>query len=264
MSSAQKTIKYVAIAFAIFLIVGIFSAIASLGLGIFKAFGAISDSTVSKMDHSKYSSYIDINLKFSNLKLVRSNYLKVDNSNDKVNVKIDNNKLEITDSSSLFSSNKDKELIVYVPSDYMFEMVYINSGAGKINIEGFNTKELKMDLGAGEAIVSNVISNKTDIDTGTGRVDIHNSKLNDAKFDLGIGSISIGDEITGNCKINSGIGRVELNLSGSEEDYSFDIDKGIGDISLNNRSLSDGTKTGNGRNSIEIDGGIGSIDIKTK
>lgn len=263
MSSAQKTIKYLAMAFAIFLIVTIFTAIVSAGFGIIKGISGSRNSTTSELDHNKYNSYLDINLKYTNLKLVKGDYLKVNNNNEKVNVKMDNNKLLITDSSNWFSK-KDEEIIVYVPSEVKYDIVNINTGAGKISIDGFNTKELIMDLGAGQANVKNITADKSKISTGTGSVNVNNSYLNDAKLDLGIGSIDISGNITGDSKINSGIGKVSLDLDGIKEDYFFDISKGIGDISLNGTSLSDDSKIGSGNNSIDIDGGIGSIVIKTK
>ena len=50
MTSAQKIIKYFAIAFAACLIVGIFSAIIFGGLGIFKAIGAVNVETKLELD----------------------------------------------------------------------------------------------------------------------------------------------------------------------------------------------------------------------
>ena len=263
MSSSQKTIKYIAIAFAIFLIVSIFSIIAQIGIGILRTTGVLSNPTNSNLDHYKYNTYIDINLKYTDLKIVEGSQLKVDNHNESVNVEINGNKLLITDNSNIFSNKNGNDVIVYVPYDVKFDIVNINTGAGRVVVNGFNTEELRMSLGAGETNISNILSNKTKISSGTGSLKITESRLNDAKLDLGIGSISIGGDITGDSKINTGIGEVTLNLDGAREDYTFDLNKGIGDIRINNRSVSDDEKIGNGRNRIKIDGGIGSIRVNT-
>ena len=72
----------------------------------------------------------------------------------------------------------------------------------------------------------------------------------------------IVQNISSNSDIDAGVGKLQLNLNSSSSEYTFDIDKGIGSIKLNNKSISDG-QTGTGKNKIEIDGGIGSIDITT-
>ena len=265
MSSAQKTIKYVAVGLAIFLIVMIFSAIINFGFGLLNSFGNFSSNTTkSNIDHNKYETYLDINIKYADVKIIKSDILKVKNDNDKINVEQDgNNRLIITDSSSVIKKKDATELVIYVPEDIIFDIININSGAGKINIDGFNTKELILNLGAGKSVIKNVTSNKTKIDAGAGSLNIVDCKLNDANLDLGVGSINISSSITGNSTIDCGIGSVNLNLD--SDDYKFEIDKGIGNITLNNTAITDDIKTiGTGTNYIKIDGGIGEIIINAK
>ena len=265
MNSAQKSIKCIATVFAIFLIVTIFGAIFSVGALVLRSVGIISPKVAtSSLDHSKYSSYVDINLNYANLVIKNGETLKVDNNNDNIKVELDNNKLIITDKSSFFSKRKDEELVVYIPSYMKYDIVNISTGAGKIDAAGFKTKEVILNLGAGAATFRNIYSDKSDISTGTGSVKISDSVLNDAKLDLGVGKISIDSNITGNSKIDCGIGSVELKLPGSRDEYTFDINKGLGKITYNeNSDVGDKSKIGNGENFIKIDGGIGSISITT-
>ena len=94
---------------------------------------------------------------------------------------------------------------------------------------------------------------------------MNNSILNDAKLDLGIGEIDINSNITGNSQIDCGIGSVKLNLPGNKDEYTFDVSKGIGSITINQYGeVGDKSKLGNGQNYIKIDGGIGKISITTK
>ena len=264
MSSTQRTIKYLAIAFAVFLIVTIFGAILSVGTLVIKSIHGLSKPTSSSLNHEMYSTYVDINLNASNLVIKNGEALKVENNNDKIKVTLEGNKLLITDESGIFNRNKDEELIVYVPEYIKYDIISISTGAGRINVDGFKTKELKLNLGAGDARFSNIYSDKSDISTGAGRVKFDNSVLNDAKLDLGVGEININANITGDSKINCGIGSVELNLPGSKEDYTFDVSKGIGNITFNHYGeVGDKSKLGNGQNFIKIDGGIGKISVTT-
>lgn len=97
-----------------------------------------------------------------------------------------------------------------------------------------------------------------------GKVTLSDTEFNDLDLDIGIGQFLITTKLTGNNKINAGIGNLDINLIDSIENYSIDVDKGIGSININGKNVSDNTKYGNGANHIEVDGGIGSINIKQK
>ncbi len=264
MSSAQKVIKYLAIAFAAFLIASILSCIVSLCSGLIHGISIIDKPTKSNLDHSKYGTYLDINIKYANLKIIESDELKVENDNDKIKVKIEDNKLSIIDKNKFYSKHKDSKLIVYVPKNIKFDIVSIDAGAGKIDIGGFNAKKTVLELGAGEANINDIVSDKTIIETGAGDVSINNSILNNADLDLGVGNISIKSDITGNSNIECGIGKIKLFLPNNIDNYSFEVEKGIGSIKLNKKDMKDNEKVGTGANSIKIDGGIGNITINTK
>ena len=61
--------------------------------------------------------------------------------------------------------------------------------------------------------------------------------------------------------MNCGIGEVAIDLQGGSEIYTLDVEKGIGDISVNGESVSSKTVIGNGENKLSIEGGIGKISI---
>ncbi len=264
MSSFQKVIKYLAISFAIFLIVTIASAIVTAGYGIFKAFGLAEFESKENFDHSKYDNYLDINIRYSSLKIISGDVLKVENTNNKIRIDQDANKLYITDNSDIFSKDNDKEVIIYVPN-IKFDIVSLNTGSGKVTINGLETNSLNLNLGAGRAKIKNIKSDSTKIDTGTGSVKIENSVLNNAKLNLGIGSINIHADITGDSHINCGIGSVNLNLTGTESDYTFDVEKGIGSVNVNGYKVENDNDyiQGGGPNHIKVEGGIGSVNINT-
>ena len=50
-------------------------------------------------------------------------------------------------------------------------------------------------------------------------------------------------------------------LLGSKDDYKIELDKGIGEATLEGESLKDDSVYGSGENKIDIDGGVGAINI---
>ena len=97
-----------------------------------------------------------------------------------------------------------------------------------------------------------------------GNIIINNGSIYNLDMDLGIGKTTITSILTGENEIDTGVGKLELNLIGSQNDYTLDISKGIGSISLDGKDLKDEEKVGTGSSLVKIDGGVGSIEIKMK
>lgn len=273
MSIAQKIIKYLALAFAIFLIVTIFSGILTgiytmsniLGLKKENTESVAEISTLELEEINDYA-YLDIEIKHSNFKIKLGEKFEVQTNNDNIEINQKNNKLKIIEKQSnwFWRNSNEEELIVYIPENIEFEKVNIETGAGRVNIEEIKAEKLKLNLGAGETIINNIISDNVDIDGGVGKFTIENGTINNLDFDLGIGETTINAKITGNNKIDTGIGSLKLNIDGNIEDYKFKVEKGIGNIKLNGKQVSNNEIIGNGENVIDIDGGIGEIIINFK
>ena len=80
---------------------------------------------------------------------------------------------------------------------------------------------------------------------------------------MGVGKVTINAKLTGSTDIDAGVGELNINISEKLENYKLKIDKGIGIIRINNEEVSSNT-FGSGINLIEIDGGVGSINIKSE
>lgn len=264
MTSTQKVIKYISFSLAIFLIYTIFSA-------IFNGIGIISEIVNPKNNDNievikENKKELKDNIKSIKIKLANTNFsikasdkLYIETNNEKIKYGIKNNELIITDKSNL-KINKNNYLDLYLPLDLTLDSFDIESGAGKIIIDSLVSNEIDLKLGAGKTIINKIISNELDIEGGAGTIEI-NGQVNDLDFDMGIGSCNLNLEILNNAEINAGIGKINLNLIG--DNYKFKVNKGIGKITINNNEMKDNTTTGDGVSFIDIDGGIGEINIKT-
>ena len=58
------------------------------------------------------------------------------------------------------------------------------------------------------------------------------------------------------------MGRLELRLVGKESDYRLNIDKGLGSVEYDGRSVGDGERIGDGNNVVDIKSGVGSVEIR--
>ncbi len=265
MSEVQRIIKYCATAFALFLAFSILSGI---------MYGIIMFGTIFEEDN-KYSeelkdlevrenaSILDIDIKGTNLVLKEGDTFKVETNNKYVKTKQNKNKLHITEKShNWFQSNKKNDLVVYIPKDLIFDGVSIDSGAGTVEIDALSTENLYLDLGAGKVNINHLtVLRSTDIEGGAGEIQINNGSLNNLDLDGGVGKLTLTAMISGKSEIDAGVGEVNLNLIGSLEEYRITLDKGIGSATLNQKKMYDEEVYGNGNNSIDIDGGVGSLKI---
>ena len=267
MTTAQKIIKYLAIALAISIIVSIFSAIAGGIFSLASVLGLRKNKAIGEMkaidfENSEVAT-LDIDVAFTNLTIKKGETLKAETNNSNINCKQNYPNIQIKEKSrNWFAKNNEGDLVVYVPEGIEFETIRINAGAGKINIEELNTKELVLNLGAGNTEISRVnVSEKCSIDGGVGKLSILSGTINNLDLDIGIGQTDLVSKITGKSDINSGIGKVSIKLLGDKDNYKFKINKGIGTIDIAGEEMKDGQEWGNGKNYIDIDGGIGEIKI---
>lgn len=267
MIKAGKIIKYFAIGLAIFLTVNIISMIMYGIISIGMIFNTSDDNylyeNLKTLEVNQNTKSLNIEIASSNIIIKESTTFKVETNNKYIKTKDKNNKLSIIEEKhNLLNNNDSSNLIIYIPSNYHFDNISIENGAGKIEIETLTTNKLNLDLGAGKVNIDNLsVINSTEIDGGAGEITITNSNLNNLDLDMGIGKVTLTSTITGNNEIDAGIGELELNLVGVMDNYKIILDKGIGNATLNNEKMKDSTYYGNGSNLIDISGGIGSIKI---
>lgn len=277
MTTAQKIIKYFATAFAVFLIVTIISIILNGSYILLSALGLIHTNTDENIitedlnvisNEVKEVSTLKIDLESTNLYIKEGNEFKVETNNSKITFEDENGSIKIKEKNQnlLSNNNSESNLIIYIPEDTMLlDETTIKTGAGKINIEKLNTQGLYLKLGAGDVYIENVINTKeTQIDGGVGKTELKLCEMNNLEANLGIGEFVFNGELTGKSKIDSGIGTININLIDNKSNYTIDINKGLGNITLDGQKLEIDRLYGTGENYIGIDGGIGEIKIEFK
>lgn len=264
MSSTQKLIKYVAVLFGLLLSFSIiFSIVECIG-GIFRALINTDNSTfetrVISEDFNDTINDIDIDLSSSNLIIKKGDKVLVESNSKSVKYKIDGTTLKIKDSKSSLVNGTDSSVIVYIPDDVKLDKLNIDIGAGYLTAESVNVKKLDLNLGAGSTTIDNLISDDTDIDTGAGSFTINSGSISNLDLDIGVGRTVITAGINGNSSIDTGIGSLTLNLPNSGF-YTFDVDKGLGRVIINDDEIFNDKIVGDGINTIRLSGGIGDIIV---
>lgn len=273
MTTTQKIIKYLAIAFALFLVISIFSIIFGLSRKI------ISSINSDKKDSKLLEEYTTISNNVNNIES-----FKIDISNDDIEIKEgekfevktndpdvkfyhENSKVKIkTDKTfSWHLSNSSRgTIIIYLPNEFNISELDLNLGAGKIDIDKIFVETLLMDLGAGTMTAKEInVYEKATINGGAGNINIYSGTINNLNLKLGAGNASIESDLTGSNTLTTGVGKLNLGLSRSKDNYKFDISKGLGNIILNDFDVSEDILIGDGETKIKISGAVGNIIINT-
>ncbi len=267
MTTTQKVIKYLALAFAIFLAVSIIGGIlGAVGvLGIF--FG---DDAVTK-DLSTYPvsgeiRNLEIEINAANLHIKEGSAFSVESNLKNLKVTDKNGYLMVKDTSrnALFGSEtyENAVLTICVPKGTVFDHVDLFTGAGKVTMDALSAKTLDFVLGTGEVTISSLTAtDSADIEGGAGRITVSQGSLKNLDLEMGVGQLNLTSLFTGDCRFDMGVGESNLTVLGKKEDYKLDLNKGIGSISVDGAAVSDYSSSGSGANKLEINGGVGAINI---
>lgn len=273
MTTTQKIIKYLAIAFALFLVISIFSIIFGLSREI------ISSINNDEKESELLEEYTIISNNVNNIES-----FKIDISNDDIEIKEgekfevktndpdvkfyhENSKVKIKSDKTFswhINNSSRGTIIIYLPNEFNISELDLNLGAGKIDIDKIFVETLLMDLGAGTMTAKEInVYEKAAINGGAGNININSGTINNLNLKLGAGNASIQSDLTGSNTLTTGVGKLNLGLSRSKDNYKFDINKGLGNIILNDFDVSEDTSIGDGETKIKINGAVGNIIINT-
>ena len=268
MTRAQKIIKYLAIAFSVFLIVlivnGFMTAVYYLaGFGnIFDDDGFYDGKVLSrKLDGEIIS--LDIRLSSVSLVISEGEDFTVETNSESLSVSLLEKTLKIEEKEKFFQILEPKKTLkITVPEGFSFDFANISSGFGTVNMEVFRANSLRFDIGAGAVRVGELyITDSAYIDGGTGKITVEEGRIKNAEIDVGVGVFEMKARLDGDSEIDCGIGRTVLKLSGLSDEYRLHIFKGIGSAVVDGVSVSDETYIGNGSSFVTVSGGIGSVEI---
>lgn len=270
MKGFQKLIKYVAIAFGLYLAISIIGALVGVIVGVTSGVEILKEFTGNKnvelVDETRdfdELSGLNLNISSSNLTIKSegdSYRLETHNIPKTAKIECKNDVLEIKNEKNLKS---ESSITIYVPENVQLSRINLEIGAGNVEISNIEATNIDFSFGAGNVNIQNLKSENPTIECGAGQVKLENTELTEAKLSAGVGKLIYSGHLNGESRIECGVGDVEMNLEGGKDNYSIKVQKGIGNIKINDESVADNSTTGEGPNKIYIEGGVGDINIKT-
>ena len=159
MTTAQKVIKYLAMAFAIFLTVSIIGGLLSL-FGLFGGF--FSDDAVTE-DIKTYSvsadiKSLEIKINAADFTIKQGESFSVESNLKHLTVEDKNGVLTIKETKKYSKTYTGAVLTLYVPADTVFDRADIITGAGRFTVDQLSARTMKFELGAGEVTIDTLIA----------------------------------------------------------------------------------------------------------
>ena len=164
----------------------------------------------------------------------------------KAQVDGDTIKIHTKDSVQFISWGSSGVISIEVPKGTHFGDVDMKIGAGKIECENVSAQKLSLEVGAGEIIMSE-------------------SDTKEMAVNVGMGSFIFHGNVNGDIEMDCGMGNAQLWLDGTEEDYNYEIDCDMGNITVGNHSYGGVSAKqyidNNAAYDIEMDCGMGNVEL---
>lgn len=271
MRSAQEVIKGLAIALAVLLICGIFSGIIGVGMMLSYVFRGSSTTTSSgevvQVEDVAVVREVEIVTSVSQLTVKVGDKLEVRANEEIVELRQDGDKLIVQEKDLAFLEKwgeRNSELVVVLPEGKL-DRFTLEAGAGTVILDGVEADLVGLELGAGKTEIKNLKAlKKAEIDGGVGVVIMQDVELASLDLDMGVGKMELSGKLTSDAKIDVGVGKLEMRLAGSEEDYRIQTKTGIGGVNVNGESMHDEQIWGKGNVGIEINGGLGAVEVEVR
>lgn len=164
---------------------------------------------------------LDIELKYDELILEEGDSFCVrvyDDNGKNVTVKESSDTLKVRSTKKL---SKTRKVCISYPEDVKLQELEIEMGAGTVYLNrDIETEKLSVEMGAGEFDSKNPVTAK------------------EADLEIGTGSMTFADlsakKISGEC----GLGELDLTMTGTQEDYNYDLECGVGNLDIGSDSYS--------------------------
>ena len=263
MTTAQKIIKYLALAFAIFLIVSIFSGIlkaTSLFGMLLTKDATLSESKVYTVEDPVHSLRLQINA--ADIAIQQGDAFRVESNLKYLSVSVKNGVLTVVEDRKYTKDYKGATLTLYIPAETVLNKADITTGACKLTAHTLTANDIQLELGAGDALLRELNAlQEADIEGGAGKITVDGGTIHNLELNMGIGELNLSAALLGSNE-HMGVGQANLTLLGGQDLYRVETEKGIGSITVNGSPLSEPGQLGNGQNTVEIEGGVGAIALK--
>lgn len=168
----------------------------------------------------------------------------------------------------LVMKQEGEELDVFIRNEQNWKAIMKNRGeVGTLTMQIPKNQLTQMSFsiaGGGVLEAAQVQTGELDIEVGAGLIQLQNVQVDALDLEVGAGDASVTGTINREASIDCGIGTVDLQLTGTQQDYSYSMECGAGVIQIGNdvySGISNGKTIMNGGAMIEMECGAGEVTV---
>lgn len=168
----------------------------------------------------------------------------------------------------LVLKQEGEELDVFIRNEQNWKAIMKNRGeVGTLTMRIPKNQLTQMSFsiaGGGVLEAAQVQTGELDIEVGAGLIQLQNVRVDALDLEVGAGDASVTGTINREASIDCGIGTVDLQLTGTQQDYSYSMECGAGVIQIGNdvySGISNEKTIMNGGAMIEMECGAGEVTV---
>lgn len=159
-------------------------------------------------------------------------------------------------------TDEDSMLTLTVPHGHVFDSIDIETGAASIEADTLSAGNLRLMLGAGDVTIDSIsATSEAEITGGAGNITIEGGNIANLALEMGVGNINFTLSLSGENELEMGVGNARLELLGGKENYSVEITKGVGNIKVDGKEVTDFGISSDSGCTVDIEGGVGNFDL---
>lgn len=98
--------------------------------------------------------------------------------------------------------------------------------------KGYELNEASIEVGAGNLYIADISAGSLDVEVGAGKGEIKNYRAGEADFKCGAGLLTLSGRPEWELNVECEIGEIIANVEGSQNDYSYYIKFGVGEVNV--------------------------------
>ena len=160
--------------------------------------------------------------------------------------------------------NDSGTFYLYLPEGIKFQEIEADTGMGSLYIAKAAADSMEVSVDMGEMHADSLEADRTSIDVGMGYAYAEEIKTGTLDVEVDMGSVDVTAEASGNINMECGMGEITADLSGSQDDYSINLD-GNGSFEIGGESYSglgvSRSEATPGKQQLKINCDMGSVTV---
>lgn len=160
------------------------------------------------------------------------------------------------------------QITLYIPEGVSFDSADIEVGAGLLEFDRLTADEVELEVGAGQITLNHLQVGNLEVSVGMGQIVLKEMIVDMLEAEVGMGEFTAEGIINGDTSVECSMGNVALKLTGSQEDFNYELSKAMGNVTLgteSNSGFASEKSIDNGADkTMDIECSMGNVSIRYK